>query len=214
MVFEFTDDPAFLHQYYRIRDQIFGRDIGLSDNEGGADLHDKISHILVARRGNLVIGACRLTVREANETFLLPMESQDFQLRKLFHDLPLTKERHGVLSKFAILEEQNQRDILYGLCQVMYDKVISMDIHYLFARATNFTLARNWRLIANSFGARHTKICENIDVPDNPNFPGEKQYVTFSDLSEICLEQHPREHLSEALPPRPKERKLRLVESS
>lgn len=206
VIFEFTSDKALLHQYYRLRDQVFGRDIGASDNQGGADLYDKISEILVARRGNVVIGACRLTLREGDESFPLPMESETFKLRQLFPDLPLNRERHGVLSKFAILEEHNQRDILYGLCQVMYDRVIALDIHYLFARATNYSLARNWRLIANSFGAKHTTICENIDVPDNPNFPGEKQYITFSDLSDICQQQHPRV-------PVPTRRKIELVET-
>lgn len=206
VVFEFTEDPAMLHQYYILRDQIFGRDMGFSDDAGGADLHDKISEILIARRGNQVIGACRLTVREGDESMLLPMETESFKLRKLFPDLPLNKERHGVLSKFAILEEHNQREILLGLCQLMYDKVIASDIHYLFARATNFALARNWRLIANRHGAKHTRICEEIDVPDNPNFPGEKQYITFSDLSDLCLERFPRV-------PIPTERKLELVES-
>lgn len=203
VVFEFTTDKGLLHQYYRLRDMAFG---GKATDASDQDVHDKISEILVARRGRLVIGACRLTVREGDESFLLPMEEEHFKLRELFPDLPLNGERHGVISKFAILEEHNARDILYGLCKIMYDKVIMSDVHYLFARGRNYVMARNWRLIANSFGAKHTRICEEINMPDDPNFPGEKPYLTFSDLSALCLKEFPRT-------PVPAARKLSLVDS-
>jgi hypothetical protein len=203
VIFEFTNDKALLHQYYRLRDQMFGRDITHSDGSGGADIHDKISEILVARRGKLLIGACRLTVREGDESFLLPMESEDFKLRDVFPHLPLSKERHAAISKFAVLEEHRQQDILHGLCKIMFERVIATDTHYVFSRTTA-VLARNWRMIANSFGAKHTRICSEIDVPPIPNFD-EKPYLVMSDLSDLCLAEFPRI-------PVPAERKLELVE--
>lgn len=202
VIFEFTTDKGLLHQYYRLRDQVFGRDLEHSDGSGGADIHDKISEILVARRGKLLIGACRLTVREGDESFLLPMETDEFKLRDIFPDLPLNKERHAAISKFAILEEHRQQDILQGLCKLMFDKVISSDTHYVFVRTTRI-LARNWRMIANSFGADHTRICDEITVPPIPNFD-EKAYLVMSDVSALCQEQFPRI-------PVPTERKLELV---
>ena len=203
VVFEFTDDKALLHQYYRLRDQAFGRDIASSDGSGGADVYDKISDILVARRGKLVIGACRVTFREGDESFLLPMEDEDFQLRNIFPDLPLAKERHAVFSKFAILEEHRQQDILHGLCKIMYDKVVSTDTHYVFVRTTS-VLARNRRMIANSFGAKHTRICTEVTPPPIPNFD-EKAYLVMSDLTELCQIEFPRM-------PVPTKRELKLVE--
>lgn len=202
VIFEFTDDKALLHQYYRLRDQAFGRDFGSSDGSGGADIHDKISEILVARRGRLLIGACRITVREGDESFFLPMECDNFKLRNLFPNLPLNKERHAVISKFAILEQHRQQEIMHGLCKVMYDKVVAADIHYVFVRTT-CVLARNWRMIANSFGAKHTRICHEVEVPPIPNFD-EKAYLVMSDTSDLCLAEHPRF-------PKPQERKLELV---
>ena len=137
VVFEFTADKGLLHQYYRLRDLAFGGGRSLAEGNSQQDIHDKISEILVARRGRLVIGACRLTVREGDEAFLLPMEEENFKLRNLFPDLPLNRERHGVISKFAILEEHNERDIIYGLCKISGDKVIAVVrwIHYLFSPA-------------------------------------------------------------------------------
>ena len=202
VVFEFTTDKGLLHQYYRLRNQMFGRDLTHSDGDG-ADNHDKISEILVARRGNVVIGACRLTVREGDESFLLPMEAENFKLRETFPNLPLSTQRHATISKFAILEEHRQYEILHGLCKIIFDTVIAADIHYVFSRTTAI-LARNWRMIANSFGANHTRICNEIAVPAIPNFD-EKPYLVMSDLSELCQKTHPRI-------PVPSKRKLELAD--
>ena len=65
-------------------------------------------------------------------------------------------------------------------------------------------LARNWRMIANSFGAKHTRICNEVETPPIPNFD-EKSYLVMSDLTELCQVEHPRIKV-------PTERKLELVE--
>ena len=131
------------------------------------------------------------------------METEDFKLREIFPHLPLTRERHAAISKFAILEEHRQFDILHGLCKIMFDRVISSDTHYVFSRTTS-VLARNWRRIANSFGANHTRICDEINVPPIPNFD-EKPYLVFSDISNLCNQEFPRI-------PIPTQRKLELVD--
>ncbi len=66
----------------------------------------------------------------------------------------------------------------------MHDKVLSEKIHYLFAKST-LILARNWRLIANSFGVKTTWICTDIEVPENPIHPDVKWFVTMSNLSQL-----------------------------
>ncbi|MDX2113313.1 MAG: GNAT family N-acyltransferase [Alphaproteobacteria bacterium] len=202
VVFEFTNDKAMLHQYYRLRDQTFGRDFFNSDGSGGADALDKISEILVARRGKLLIGACRLTVRDGDESFLLPMENDEFKIREAFPNLPLNQVRHAAISKFAILEEHRQNEMMYGLCNLMFERVVALDIHYVFVRTTA-VLARNWRMIANSFGAKNTRICNEINVPMIPNFE-ERPYLVMSDISELCQQKFPRIYA-------PKERKIELV---
>jgi hypothetical protein len=59
-------------------------------------------------------------------------------------------------------------------------------------------------MIANSFGAEHTRICHEVDVPPIPNFD-EKAILVMSDLSDICQKLHPK-----IIPP--KARKLELAE--
>jgi hypothetical protein len=185
IVYEFTQDRAMLHQYYRLREVMYRKMFETDKFMGEEDLHDKLSYILIARRGRLCLGGCRLTIREHDEMWQLPMEGDEFKLRNLFPDLHLEKERHGEISRFAIMEDSGSDDnIFYGLCKVMYDKVTSSNIHYLFAKST-YPLARNWRLIANSFGVKTTQICKDLNVPENPIHPGVKWFVTLSDLSSI-----------------------------
>ena len=208
IVYEFTDDKAILHQYFILRERMLGTDKFLPKGVVPQDVHDKISHILIARRGTLCIGGARLTIREGDEAFPLPMESDDFKLRELFPDLPLDRERHAVVSKFTILDHEKNHDILYALCKIMYEKVIQLNIQYLFARATNMTLARNWRLIGNMFCPKSTRICTEIDVPDSPMYPGETQRLMYSDLGAVIqtpaqLESTPRQ--------KPDQPKLALV---
>jgi len=202
LVLEFTNDKALLHQYYLLRNQMIGRYINAPIATD--DIYDKISEVLIARRGNMVIGGCRLTIREGDESFLLPIETENFKIRDLFPNLPLNKERHAIISKFAIIESHKERDLLYDLCKIMFDRVVALDTRYIFARATNYVIARNWRKIATIFGAINTTICEGIDVPENPILPGQKQYITFSDISELCQKEFPRI-------PVPTARKLELV---
>ncbi|MGE0754501.1 MAG: hypothetical protein AB7L92_05010 [Alphaproteobacteria bacterium] len=184
VVYEFTQDRALLHQYYRLREVMYQRMYHAKDLKAEEDLHDKLSHILIARRGNLCLGGCRLTIREGDEMWDLPMETTDFKLRRIFSNLPLLRERHGEISRFAIMEDCGDEDIFRGLCKVMYDKVVDSEIHYLFAKST-LALARNWRLIANSFGVKGTRICNEVTVPENPVHPGLKWYVTASNLSSL-----------------------------
>src|SRR5688572_29624825 len=69
IVYEFTDDRALLHQYYRIRETMYRKIHHVDKFSGAEDVYDKISHILIARRGKLCIGGCRLIIREGDEDF-------------------------------------------------------------------------------------------------------------------------------------------------
>jgi len=205
LVLEFTTDKALLHQYYLLRDQMFTRFIKGYSGDTGQNVYDKISEVLVARRGNLVIGGCRLTVRDGDESFLLPMESKEFKLKEHFSDLPLNRERHCVISKFAILEEHKERDLLYGLCKAAFDKTIAMGVHYGFA-CTRYEMARNWRRIASLIGIKNTRICEEVKIPESENFPGQRLYMILSDLSEFFNKDN------KIVTIKPSERKLELVD--
>ena len=186
VIYEFTHDPALLHQYYNLRETVYRKSFGLKDFDGGEDFYDKLSHILIARRGNLCLGGCRLTIREGDEAWLLPTEVDEYIFRDLFPDFELDSVRHGEISRFVIMEDSGKDDdIFYGLCKAMYERVVISDINYLFASST-YSMARNWRFIANNFGVRTTKIMNGIHPPDKVLGEDIKWYLTVSDLTSFC----------------------------
>ena len=185
IIYEFTQDRALIHQYHVPLETMYRRMYDAHDFKADVDVYDKLSHILIARRGRLCLGGCRLIDREYDEMWRLPLETEDFRLRDLFPELPLKQVRHGEISRFAVMEDTGcDENIFYGLCKVMYEKVIASRVHYLFAKST-YPLSRNWRLIANSLGAKTTRICENLEVPEPSFIRDEKWYITLSDLSNL-----------------------------
>jgi len=195
IVYEFTQDRALLHQYYRLREAMYRKMFQTDQFKGEEDLHDKLSHILIARRGNLCLGGCRLTIREHDEMWNLPMESDDFKIRELFPHLPLDKARQCEISRFAIMEDSGDAEILDAMSKVMIDKVIDSDVHFSFVKST-LPLARNWRLIANKCGVKTAKICRDIEVPENPIHPDIKWYITLFESTSLCESKlgKPAEH--------------------
>ncbi len=192
IIYEFTQDKGFLHQYYRLREMMYkikhNDNLNLDGYDLGEDFYDKIGHILIARRGNLCLGGCRLIVREGDESWSLPMESTDFNLRNSLPNLHLDKIRHAEISRFAVMEDNGEENIFAGLCKIMYDKVTNSDIGYLFVKSP-YHMARNWRFIANRFGVKNTRIIENIHPVDNTLPPDIKWYLVASDLTKFCNNQ-------------------------
>lgn len=185
IVYEFTDDRALLHQYFVLREAMYRKMFNTELFSGEEDIYDKVSHILIARRGKLCLGGCRLTIRDPEENWDLPMEGKDFHLREKFPEYPLKLFRHGEISRFAVMEDSGSDDnIFYSLCSIMYEKVINEKVHFLFAKST-LPLARNWRLVANGFGVKTTKIRMDVDVPENPIHPDVKWYITESQISHL-----------------------------
>ncbi len=184
ITYEFTEDPALLHQYYRIRQVMYDKVFHTKNYNWGEDHYDRLGRILVARRGRLCLGGCRLIIREADEAWDLPMEKSDFNIRKLFPELPLDMVRHAEISRLTVMDDCGE-DVLQGLYKAMYRVVTNSDINYLFVKSP-YRMARNWRLVANSFGVKSTKIVENIHPVDDTLSPDIMWYLTLSDLTSFC----------------------------
>jgi len=178
VVYEFTNDRALLHQYYRIREIMYRKVFHTDKFIGAEDVHDKISHILIARRGKLVIGGCRLTIRETDEDFALPMETPDFKLRNVFPNLPLRKLRHGEISRFAILDEDEDKfEVMHLLSKLIIEKCVNSELGFVFFKS-NLPMARNWRkIIRNYCGLEKVRICTEVQVPENPIHPDITWYL-------------------------------------
>jgi len=179
VVYEFTNDRALLHQYYHMREIMYRKMSFVYDYVGEEDEYDKISHILIARRGRLCVGGCRLTTREADEDFLLPMESPDFKLRDVLPNLLLRKFRHGEISRFAVLDDDDDKlDVMLALSQLIIEKCVSAGLGFAFIKS-NLPMARNWRKIGQTHcGLEKMRICTEIKVPEYPLCPEVKWYIS------------------------------------
>ena len=174
VVYEFTTDWGLLNQYYRVREKMYRKIHNTSKFTGKEDSHDKIAHILIARRGKLCIGGCRLIVREGDEDFQLPMEEHDdFKVRDAFLNLPLTKLRHAEISRFAVLDEDDDKmDVMLTLTKLIIEKCISLDVAYVFIKSPGIPMARKWRkIIAAHCGQQEVKICTNVKMPEDLDYP-------------------------------------------
>jgi len=179
IVYEFTDDRALLHQYYRMRGTMYRKVHHIDKFSGAEDVYDKISHILIARRGKLCIGGCRLIVREGDEDFLLPMEEENFKIRNVFPDLPLTKFRHGEVSRFAVLDEDRDSiEVMRNLIILTAEKGIDLGLGYIFYKAPPLVTRSNRKVINNYCPALTPVVCTGIKVPENPDYPEIQWLVT------------------------------------
>lgn len=186
VTYEFTNDPALLHQYFLIREVMYHRrQFNQQKSLAIQDEHDKISHILIARVGNVCVGGCRLTVREGDEDFPLPLESDGTNLRETFSQLSLRDSRHAELSRFAVFERYSENEILLGLSKHMYEKVKSLRIRYVFAHA-KLDLAVNWIRVAKRFGVKSVRLCEEVNLPEHPIFPGIKFYLSVAEMPDTA----------------------------
>jgi hypothetical protein len=204
VVYEFTQDRALLHQYFRLRSIMYDKVFKVDGYNWGEDFYDKIGHILIARRGNLCLGGCRLIIREGDEAWPMPMESDELNLRDTFGDLALDKLRHAEISRFAVMDDCGESNIFNELCRIMYDKVTTSDIHYLFVKSP-YRMARSWRFIANSFGVKTTRIIDGVHPVDKTLSPDIKWYLIMSDLTAFCRDTLSNEkrvflrHMSETI---------------
>jgi hypothetical protein len=205
VVYEFTTDLALLHQYFRIR-EIMYRKIHKTDKfVGKQDWHDKIGHILIARRGRLCIGGCRLIMRDGEEDFLLPMEDSEFKVRDAFPHLPLTKLRHGEISRFAVLDDDEEyMDIMLSLSRLIIEKCIVADLAYVFIKSPGIAMARNWRKIISTYcGQKEVTICDSIKMHNDPDYPEIEWQVIKTVLpaaKTTALFQEPAAHDSFVMP--------------
>lgn len=177
VVYEFTTDPSLLHQYYKLRERMYRKFFNTEEFDGSEDVYDKVSHILIARQGKLCLGGCRLTIREPHEDFLMPMEVDGFKLKHALPKLTLDHCRHGEVSRFAVMEGEKEREVMFSLATIIGEKAMQQDLEYMFVKST-YPMARNWRLIGNRVANIDAVIHNELNIPENPIHPDVKWYLT------------------------------------
>jgi hypothetical protein len=164
VIYEFTNDIAYKHQYYRLRHEVFGRSWGVYYIPDEEDDNDRRGHIFVARKGNLVIGGFRIVVRDSGEDFPMPIEHDGFDIRDALPEFNLRDVRHAEISRIAILEDYNTPETLANFVWHMLVKCVELDLQFAYAYSRPH-LCRLWRRVANSFGVLQAEISETIIPP-------------------------------------------------
>jgi hypothetical protein len=181
--YDFTDDAGLIHQYCRLREEMFISVWGLKHFSGQKDRYDDISHIMVARRGLHVVAGGRLTIASAMHPVTLPMEGPDLSLQAMFPEFNLAKGTYGEFSRLAILPEFRAGDIFPEIARRFIRRAIAEGVDYAFNLAP-LPLARNYRQTMNLFGLSWN-IRSDIPVPPREEYEGIKMVISVMDLTQI-----------------------------
>lgn len=183
VLYEMTGDAGYLHQYYRLRQEMFIHVWGLEHFTGTKDSYDDVSDIMIARRGNHVLGGCRLTFHNAHDSNRLPMEKDDFILAEHLPELPLADATYVEISRMAILPEFQNSVVMLELSRQLLKRGAERKANYAFTLAP-VSLARNYRKAASLFGLKW-EIRSDIVVPDREEYEGIKMVLSMLDLTPV-----------------------------
>lgn len=179
--YEFTQDPGLLHQFYKLREEMFISVWGLKHFTGGEDAFDHSSHIIVARLGKQVIGGTRLTISSPAAPQALPMEHDDFKLSELFPDLGLVNRSYCEFSRAAILPDYQSGPVMpIGFAKAI-QRAIAEGVDYAFTLSP-IPMARNYRQTMQAFGFGWN-IRSDIKIPERESFEGIRMVLSVMDLS-------------------------------
>lgn len=180
---EISWDAGLLHQYYRLREDMFISLWGLQNFSAEEDAFDEISDIVIARMGRQCVGGSRLTFKEPSLGNLLPMEGDDFMLADVLPELPIADTRCVEVSRLAILPEFQNSSVMLDLTRQMIKRSMEKQAFYAFNLAP-VPLARSYRKTVQLLGVKWN-ILNRIAVPDREEYEGIKMVLSIMDLSPL-----------------------------
>jgi hypothetical protein len=183
VTYELTQDSGYLHQYYRLREDMFIHVWGLENFTGQKDAFDDQSDIMVARIGNHVIGGCRLTFSTPKSRKHTPMEKNDFDLSRGLQELNLANETYVEISRMAILPEYQNSVVMLELSRQLLKRGTEQKARYAFTLAP-VKLARNYRKAASLFGLEW-QILNDVKIPDREEYEGIKMVLSMLDMAPV-----------------------------
>lgn len=183
VVYEVTKDVGYLHQYYRLREEMFINVWGLEHFIGGKDEFDDASDIIVARLGNHCIGGCRQTFSYQGEHTLLPMEKDGLRMQELLPELPLEDVTYLEISRMAILPEFQNSVVMLELIRQLIKRAAEKKAMYAFTLAP-LPLARNYRKATTLFGLKWS-VRHDVIIPEREEYEGIKMVLSVLDLASI-----------------------------
>lgn len=163
--YEYAETQEDLNTYYQIREEAY-RDILQEKNFSGAeDEFDRYSFILLIKAGNRVVGGARLTVSDAADNRLMPLEADGFDIKSHFPQLDFSKIRYCEMSRLALLPEFRNGVISQEIHQKFIDLCREKNIHVGFARTTPLQQRRTKTIFSNL--GHNMIIRRDIKLPHN-----------------------------------------------
>lgn len=190
LTFEFTREPDFLHQYYKIREVAYNSVWNLTHFSGAENESDRKGHILVVRQGNFCVGGIKLNLKSPRKTDLLPIETGDFRLEKHFPELQRHQMTYGQFSGFALLQEYHGGEITIEIMRRLLGKSYALNIDVLFA-ACPLLNARLYKQYACTIGFKDIKVHHDIELPLDPTTEGIRLYLASGALKDTPTRKRP-----------------------
>lgn len=181
VVYEFTTDAGYLHQYFMMREEMFIRAWGLKQFSGKHDAFDDSGMIMVARQGLQCVGGGRLNISSPENRTILPMEKDDLCLKELFPELDLQDTTYGEFSRLAILPEFQASNVFPEIARRFIQKAVANGVEYAFNIAPE-KLARHYQRVVQSFGMKW-EVCHHVAVPQRDEYEGIRMAISVMDLS-------------------------------
>jgi len=163
ITYEYTTDPKLLEQYYKVREQCYREDLHLDDFSGEEDEYDRTGHIIVARKGDVVIGGARLVISTPKNRIKLPLEEEGFQVQELFPDMNLENVGYCEFTRFVVLPEYRKGEACTEISRMLVNQAVKEGCLYQFC-ISPLLQSRNYRAVGKNIGVLHV-IRKDIKVP-------------------------------------------------
>lgn len=180
IVYEFTKDKGYLHQYYMLRERVYTEVWDLKGFTAQEDDYDKRGMILVARRGNQVVGGLRLNFRDDRSIRMLPGESPDFEYHKVLPKMGLQNKKIVECTRLAVLAEFRKEGVADELIRLSLKKSEAMNAEYYFYLSP-VSQAKVYSKTFRKVGVVHGTY-DSVQVPDREEYEGIKMVLSYVEL--------------------------------
>jgi predicted GNAT family N-acyltransferase len=183
LTFEFTRDPGLLQQYRVIYEREFQAVQNAPQYRAISEEHDRNSHFLIIRQGNMCVGGARLTTKSPRQPHLLPVEMGDFRIEKHFPHMQ--NKTYGQIGRVCLLPEFRGGDVTKQMFEHFKRKAVALGWEVTFATAPLLN-ARNNTKLCRAVGLE-TKIHFDIDIPLYPMCEEVKMYFMTISVNKALI---------------------------
>lgn len=182
-------DHHLVQEYFSLRNKAFKEQWDLEHFSGKEDKYDKDAIIIIAHKNGVCLGGARLIIHEVGSDSLLPMETDEFQLKNLLPEFGLEEKKYSELSRMAL--QENLRNGKY--CTEVYHRLIGVQarllgVSYVFG-VSKIQLARASRITFKKIGLPF-EIKPEIKVPALPTYEGHQMFLSLIDLTKVSTTEY------------------------